>query len=369
MKKEVTKLRKLSTNSVDLVRRGCNQEAHIQLFKGLEEPDDLPEEVPQGLWDAIKKSIKNWWNGYVEEFDNEPDQTIEKSELGIDPVEIRKSYDDAILKSIESILTDETMDSEAKKSMAITSLNQYFDACDSLEGSEIVKSLQEPENPAPGDENIIDDKVIDPIEKNQLEANPEGPSFSNYTEEGEEMKIDKSRFTPEELEQYEALIAKGLVEDEEPEKKEIPEPKEEEKEEEEMHPEVKKALAEIEDMKKGMEMKELTEIAKKYSVLGKKEDELAQTLYDLKKSDQKAYDSYVALLNEQVDMVEKSGMFTEIGKSARGPVVAGGDTQAKIENIATDIQKAEPTMDRVQAIAKAWEQHPELVAEYEQNYR
>ena len=171
------------------------------------------------------------------------------------------------------------------------------------------------------------------------------------------MKIDKSRFTPEELQSYEALIAKGMVEDDAVATED--------------HAEIKKALesalAEMEEFKKTAEMNELKDVAKKYAVLGKKEDELAQTFYTMKKSGADIYENYVAVLDQSLAMVEKGGMFEEIGKSSRG--VAGGDAQAKIDTVASEIQKADPSLSRVQAIAKAWEQHPELVAEYENEYR
>lgn len=191
------------------------------------------------------------------------------------------------------------------------------------------------------------------------------------------MKIYKSNFSAEELEQWEKLVAKGKVAPEEaqeemeeevptvPPKKKPTEKAEVEDMEKSASPEIKAALEELQTMKKSFEMKEITEVAKKYAPLGKKEDELAQTLYDMKKSSQASYDAYVAILDESLALVEKSGLFTEVGKSAGGS--GAGTVQAKVEAKAQEIMKSDSTMDYNTAIAKAWED-PALLAEYDDEY-
>lgn len=128
-------------------------------------------------------------------------------------------------------------------------------------------------------------------------------------------------------------------------------------------PEITAALKELQDLKKSIEMKDMTEIAKKYAPLGKKEDELAQTLYDMKKSNPANYDAYVSILDESLAMVEKSGLFAEVGKSFGS--TAGGSVQAKVEARAQEIMKS--GVDYNTAIAKAWED-PVLMAEYDNEY-
>lgn len=204
------------------------------------------------------------------------------------------------------------------------------------------------------------------------------------------IKIDKSVFTPEELETYKALIAKATVDPEaaedemEKERPEFPPRKkrvfeEEFREEDEdetekscstkksADPQLAAALERLETLEKSLAMNEFTEIAKKYAPLGEKEEELAQTLYDLKKSNEANYDAYIAVLDKSLGLVEKSGIFTEIGKSGAAYGAVGG-TVGKIETIASEIQKADPAISREAAIAKAWESNPELIAEYEREY-
>lgn len=206
------------------------------------------------------------------------------------------------------------------------------------------------------------------------------------------IKIDKSVFTPEELKTYQALIAKATVDPEaaedemEKERPDFPPKKkrvfEEEFREEEKDvdtekcstrksasPELTAALSRLETLEKSLAMKEMTDIAKKYAPLGEKEDELAETLYEMKKSNEANYEAYISVLDKSLDLVEKSGIFTEIGKSGAAYGASyGTGTVGKIESIASEIQKSDANMSREMAIAKAWEQHPELIAEYEKEY-
>lgn len=188
------------------------------------------------------------------------------------------------------------------------------------------------------------------------------------------IKIDKSLFSAEELAQYEALIAKGSVEVEdeeiqtEAEKKEITE-----KEVEDMvetaksavAPEVTAAIERMENLAKSLEMKEYAEIAKKYAPLGENEEELANTLYEMKKSNEANYNAYISVLDKSLDLVEKSGVFAEIGKSASGST---GSVVDKVNAAADEIMKSDESMTKEQAIAKAWEDHPEFIREYEAEY-
>lgn len=206
------------------------------------------------------------------------------------------------------------------------------------------------------------------------------------------IKIDKSVFTPEELETYKALIAKATVDPEaaeeamEEERPEFPPKKKrvmedeaftEEKEVDETEkscrtrksadPQLSAALQRLETLEKSIAMQEFNEIAKKYAPLGENEEELAQTLYDMKKSNEANYNAYISVLDKSLSLVEKSGIFTEIGKSGAGYSTAHG-TVGKVEAIAAEIRKSNPDMSYEASIAKAWENNPELIAEYDKEY-
>lgn len=212
------------------------------------------------------------------------------------------------------------------------------------------------------------------------------------------VKIDKSLFDEHELDIYNELIAKARVdvdeykEEMEKEKPALP-PKAKEKKRllfdedgfdddddeeeyyeevrtkksgEEMNPEIKKALRRLEKLEKSLAMKEFTEVAKKYTPLGENEEELAKTLYEMHKANPDNYEAYISVLEKSLDIVEKSGLFAEVGKSAHGE--AGGNTVDKVNAIAKSILEADPTLTREQAIAKAWDNNPELIMEYEAEY-
>lgn len=192
--------------------------------------------------------------------------------------------------------------------------------------------------------------------------------------------IDKSRFNDEQLAQYEALVAIGKAEVDPAANHDgdgTPAPQHHEMEENpmaksapEMSPELKTALDELADLKKSLEMKDMTEVAKKYATgLGKNESELAKTLYNMKKSNPANYDAYIAVLDESLDLVEKSGTFAEIGKSGHGGSYSGlSGAEAKVDAKAKEIMKADPNIGYTEAVAKAWIENPDLAAEYEAEY-
>ena len=202
------------------------------------------------------------------------------------------------------------------------------------------------------------------------------------------IQIDKSKFTAEQLAQYEELIAIGKadvdpeaaeqeMEEQKPttpakkptEKAEVEEMEDTKKSapaEAEVPAFVKDAIAKSEEFMTRIEKQEMTEVAKKYAVLGEKPEELGEKLYNLKKSDPAMYDTCIAMLDGQVALIEKSGMFAEVGKSAGAHSTSGGAV-AKADAKAQEIMKADPNMTYNEAIAKAWED-PSLMAEYDAEY-
>jgi hypothetical protein len=214
-------------------------------------------------------------------------------------------------------------------------------------------------------------------------------SAESQKEETDTMKIDKSKMSPEELAAFEAIekkygvadpapapttpaatppgdgLAKG-AEGTPPAATTTPE----------LHPEVRKALddaaavrkaqdAKIEELTKSLEIEKLTAVAKKYEMVGKKADELAAKLYELKKAGGTHYADTIALLDEQVTLVEKSGLFSEIGTTRSGGVTGTG---AELSVKAAEVQKANAGMTSPEAIVKAFEENPEMAAQYDAEY-
>lgn len=192
------------------------------------------------------------------------------------------------------------------------------------------------------------------------------------------MKIYKSNFTDEERELWDALIKKGKVAPEDnqeemeddapafPPKKPAQKAEGVETQKSATPPELQAALERMEGLAKSLEMKEYTEIAKRFEPLGENVEELAKTLYDMKHSAPDMYDKYVGVLEKSLEMQNQGGLFREIGKSAGGYSAATG-VEAKADMKAQEIMKSHPDMCYDDAIAKAWED-PELMAEYDNEY-
>lgn len=131
-----------------------------------------------------------------------------------------------------------------------------------------------------------------------------------------------------------------------------------------LHPAVAAELQRLQKRADEADEKELTEIAKKYEIIGKKPEELVPVLKSLKNAGGTAYADMISVLDASVEAVSKSSMFTEIGKSG-GYGGSEPDAWTKIEKKADEIQTANPNMSRAAAIDAACQQNPQLVHEYE----
>lgn len=202
-------------------------------------------------------------------------------------------------------------------------------------------------------------------------------------------RIDKSNFTPEQLAQWEELLEIGKsvvdpaanqeeVEEEtppaapkKPAKKGEEEPVETKKSATPAEPEVpdfvKAAIAKSEEFIEQQNKKEMTEVAKKYAILGQEPEKLGEQLYDLKKNNEAMYNTCISMLDGQLALIEKSGVFAEIGKSGHGGS-GTGSAESKIDAAAHTIMKSDPNMTYEAAVAKACTDDPSLMAEYDAEY-
>ena len=200
---------------------------------------------------------------------------------------------------------------------------------------ELLKSV---DDSTKDDDDYTDDDESDDV--NKKDGKKESCKKSNE-EEFDMAMIDVAKMSPEDKAVLEELKKKYAGEDEGVEKSA------------EVHPEVQKALDEVAEIKKSLELEKMTAIAKKYEVLGKKADETAEMLYNLKNSNEEAYNSVVKAYDEMVDTVEKSDIFKEFGSNREG---SGSD----LEGIVTDLRKSAPEMSYEQAVIKAFEINPNL---------
>ena len=135
-----------------------------------------------------------------------------------------------------------------------------------------------------------------------------------------------------------------------------------------LHPYV---AAELERLKKRADEadeKELAEIAKKYEIIGKKPEELVPVLKSLRNAGGTAYQDMIGILDASVEAVNKSNMFTEIGKGGgcwSSSPVAKRESEGRAEVIAKGYMEKDPSLSYEMAMAKAWENNPDLLAEYD----
>ena len=292
------KLKNVLVNSVDLCKQGANQRAFICLKKSVEEGNsvsDIKTSMIQNVCKELNISIEDVCKalGFSIQQEETQEQKIKK----------------AMEKSLWSVLQDEAKTAEQKEKVLQKSVNEFFDTI-----YDFAKSEQK-------------------IEQEEQEA--------------ENMDINK--MTDDYKAIYEALKKKYEPE-EQPEQKEL-------------HPEVKKALQEaetakkeLEELKKSLELKEFEGIAKQYEVIGKSTEELATKLYELKKSNEQAYDDYIATLNEMVEMTQASGIFKEYGSSRAGT----GSQKQQAEQRIQELMKSDTAMTYEQAFTRVCEESAEL---------
>ena len=348
---KATKLKKMKLNSVDLVRRGANQEAHIALAKSDYPIEDDFVDTSKSFPDKVKDAFNTLAKAFnMKAVDEDVSMDIQKAD------DTLNLYVDALSESFNSIMKDDGVDLDEKVEMIGKSLSEFNETLDDYLSS------------------------FDTVDKSY--GHLQNYTVTQKSSKGEdsmnEVNIDKSLLTNEEAAMLDTLLAKAAPKDEDnvPKKKAgtVDPAGNKEIEEENLPPEIKKALdmvrTETAELKKAHAMNELAEVAKKYTVLGKKEEELTKSLYDMKNAGEEVYKTFVGVLDSQLELVNKSGVFTEIGKSGNHGYsgVAKSEPENKIETLANEIMKSDANISYEMAIAKAWEQNPELMAAYDEQY-
>lgn len=327
-----TKLENLDITSVDFVPRGANQRADIVVTKN---------DKTSGLLDKLAKALASVFGEQSNPYGEQPSEpeVVEKEATtfaeAIAEQQVCQILDElrsanwALADSFRSILTDkEAVD---KSALLTQSLGEYNTA---MQG------------------------YIQKWASGQLVG------IAKSEKEETEVEIDKSKLTAEEQEILAKIEAKAGVVADATQPVADPAPQQDS--------EVAKSdiLARFDGIMKALdntvakiEDDKLAAVAKKYEILGMKQEELIPFFKELKK-DPAMYDSIIAKFDTAVAAVEASGVFEEIGKRGMEDGNAG-NAVAKIAKFADEIQKKNPGVGRVKAEQMAWEQHPELVAEYE----
>lgn len=419
-----TKLKNLRIKKVDFVDEGANPDAHIRMIKrkdGKEQSTGENSEKNTGFWKRLLGFIGNAAGMDQEEIDSAMD-AIQKG----DSVSFSEKYSEAknrkiadeiwdicwaLQSSLCSILNDEELDSIGAQTAMQESLDEFHAVVQesitqwssgkttsivkkaeevSEEELEIMKSAAERLNEA------IEKAAKDAESKEESEKDGSGKNENPKGDE-EEMKIDKSKLTDAERAFLDSIEKRYGVEDQPtgdapaaapavetpavpPVEKsatqtETPAPAQSQAPAQQtagddgiykgLHPAVKAELEELKKFREATEERELSQVAEKYVIIGKKKEELVPLFKSLKAAGGTAYSDMIAVLDQAVETVEKSGAFSEIGKSGHGSSAAGA-VEAKVDTIAKGYMEKDPALDYTAAVAKAWEDHPELMDEYEE---
>lgn len=408
-----TKLKNLKITKVDFVDDGANPEAHIRLFKskdGVEPPHDEGAEKKPNIWKRLITAITKAAGSKTDtsELESVIDDIQKSSESfgeRIAEVKNRKIADEiwdicyALQSSLCSILNDEDMDGTSAATAMQESLDEFSEFTkeaisqwSSGKATNIVKKEEVTASDLAMMKSIRNrlDDTIEKAEKAQEEPGAEDPKKKDQNKKqndakgAEEMKIDKSKLTPAEL-AFLQSIEKRYGEEEGAGAEGVTPPAQNtdptpatgvgkantpaqgtdggEDIYKGMHPAVRAELENLKKFREATEERELEGVAKKYEIIGKKKEELVPVLKNLKAAGGTAYTDMIAVLDGAVAAVEKSGAFTEIGKSG-GAGTTDGAAWLKAETQAAEVMKSK-NVTKAQALDEVFQNDPELAAECE----
>lgn len=406
-----TKLKNLHVKKVDFVDEGANQQADIKIFKRkeqsapvvtdlLQDPMKEQKSLFKRLMHSIGKSL-GFKDEEIDGFSELPSEGIiqkgNSQTFGEKMTEVKRqkvademwSICYALQSSLQSILYDEDLDGATAQSMMEESVSEFDEII-----AEAISSWSA--GKVSGIKKDIGKTDVESLKKfrDHLNENIEKAANIEKGEVEEMLKIDKSKMSPEERAAYDEIVKKYGFEEENVEKSSTVKPGENDDGEEDLddgkngkktttkksaasevgddiykglHPAVKAEIEALRKYREAAENKEFMEVAKKYEIIGKKPEELAPVLKSLRNAGGTAYDDMISTLDSMVAMADSSGVFSEIGKSCRGSagIVAKGKTESRVESIAKGYIEKDPSLSYTDAVAKAWENNPDLLASYD----
>lgn len=415
-----TKLKNLKIRKVDFVDEGANPDAHIRMVKrkdGEEQSSAEDNSKSTGFWKRLFGFVGQAAGMAQDEIDNAMDEIQKGDSVSFaekfSEAKNRKIADEiwdicwALQSSLCSILNDEDLDSTSTATAMQESLEEFSavvqESITQWSGGKTASIVKKADEVTDADLEIMKSAV----ERLQAEIEKagagtgqqeEGSDNNNPKGDEEEMKIDKSKLTDAEKAFLESIEKRYGTDDGQPEggagtqaqtnpaaggepavtKSAAPVSQERQKVQESvaqesgeddiykgLHPAVKAEMEALRKFREEAEERELSQVAEKYAIIGKKKEELVPLLKSLRAAGGTAYTDMIAILDQSVDMIEKSGAFSEIGKSGHGSSAVGA-AETKIDTIAKGYMEKDASLDYTAAVAKAWEDNPELMSEYEE---
>lgn len=410
-----TKLKHLKIKKVDFVDDGANPEAFIRLYKSKDGIAPTAEEnivENPKFWNRFMAAVAKAFKLEDEQPENEPDTDsvakggAESFNDKFSEAKNRKICDEiwdicyALQSSFCSILNDEDLDSTQAGNAMTESLNEFTEVVSAAIGQWSggkAASIAKKETEVTASELELmksnRDRLEDIIAKATV-VTDKGPEATNITEpkgETEMSNIDKSKLTEAERAFLESIekrygtpeapaqvqtpaaaptagvtpapetqVAKSTAQ---PETAPAPAPEADDIYKG-LSPAVKAELEALRKFRSDAEDNAIREVAKRYAVIGKTEEELFPVLKNMKAAGGTAYEDTIAMLDKAVDTIEKSAVFTEIGKSGSHGATTEGAAWAKAESQAAEIMKSK-NITKAQALDEVFQNDPALAAECE----
>lgn len=418
-----TKLKNLRIKKVDFVDEGANPDAHIRMIKRKDGEEQTAKEGSEKEPGNILKKLFEFIGKAADMNQSEIDSAMDEIQKGtamsfmerINAVNNGKIADEmwdvcyALQSSLCSILNDEELDSTGAATAMQESLDEFYavvkESISKWSSGKAASIVRKNEEVSEADLEIMKSAVKrlnEAIEKaakdaESKEKSEKDGSGKNENPKGDEkeMKIDKSKLTDAERAFLDSIEKRYGVEDQPtggapvaapatetpavpPVEKsatqtETPAPAQSQAHAEQhiddggiykgLHPAVRAELEGLKKFREDAEDRELAEVAKKYAIIGKKEEELVPLFKSLRAAGETAYNDMIAVLDQAVAMVEKSGAFSEIGKSGHGST--DGSAWAEAEAKATELMKSKTGLSKQQALDEVFMANPELAEKCE----
>ncbi len=355
----MAKLKDLEVTKVDFVDNGDNKGANVVLFKRGEGPppdepkaDNIFQRFVAGLFKSVG-ATEAQASGIIEEIAKGGGEAETFGEKMLQQ-QLRRTADEiwnycyALQESLCSILRDTEVPAENKPTLMTQSCAEFMAAVTAAipkwsvgVPTKVEKSADKPLTEerlqiAKEARARLDDMIqkAEPITPAQTEAdkdpatNPDDTVVNkSISAKGEnaDMKIDKSKLSPEELATLDTIEKKaGISEDtttatDPVAKAAEPAPTTPAVGDTDdiykgMHPAVAEELRNLRKFREETEDREILAVAKKYELLGKKPEELAPVLKSLKAAGGTAYADMIGILDANLAVIQASPAFNEIGK-------------------------------------------------------
>lgn len=410
------KLRNLNITKVDFVDEGANPDAHIMLYKNRDATGKPVEDREEGnvnvlkrLFSAITKALgmkENEFENAIEEIQKGDSESFSERYTEAKNRKIADEIWDvcyALQSSLYSILNDDDLDSTQTSDAMTESLDEFCEVVkDAItqwsngKANNIVRKNEEITEAELEAMKSVQERLAESIEKSVVIKEEKNIKKSKGDEEMALVNIDKSKLTSAEkafLEDIEKRCSTSQDAGEENagngagEKKDAaviksvsepqadnPVPDEPTKTASELsdgediykglHPAVKEEIQSLRKFREEAEDRELSEIAKRYTIIGKKVEDLVPMFKSLRAAGGTAFEDMIAVLNQAVETAENSGAFSEIGKSGHGETTDGA-AWAEADAKAIELMKSKTGLTKAQALDEVFIAEPELAEKCE----